>query len=151
MQFEVVKPKLDDGEERVLTQEEWHYELQQRGMTKDVMKCCIIIDCGSTMKATICNPDFLTNIRKTTSPTIMKTNAGHRNIEFEGDMDGFGTCHFDPNFIANILVLITWWIDTELLSIPTRRECSTCTPRMALFDLNVYRIDCMDSFRMKNS
>ena len=22
-------------------------------------------------------------------------------MEFKGDMDGFGTCHFDPNFIAN--------------------------------------------------
>lgn len=55
------------------------------------------------MKATFCNPNFLTEVRKSSSPVIMRTNAGHRRIELEGDMPGFGTCHCDPNFIANTL------------------------------------------------
>ena len=103
MQFAVDKPKLTDGESRALTPIEWEYELQQRGVSKIDMKDWIIIDCGSTMKATFCNPNFLTEVRKSSSPVIMRTNAGHRRIELEGDMPGFGTCHYDPNFIANIL------------------------------------------------
>ena len=65
----------------------------------------IILDSGSTIKATFMNPKFLTNIRKSQSPIIMQTNAGIRKIELEGDSKAFGVAKFDPDQRANIFGL----------------------------------------------
>ena len=65
----------------------------------------IIIDSGSTIKATLMNPKFLTNIQKSSTPIIMQTNAGIRRIEFEGDLSGFQVVKFDPKQRANIFGL----------------------------------------------
>ena len=64
--------------------------------TYDFLIDTIIIDSGSTIKATFMNPRFLTNIRKSENPIIMQTNAGVRKIELEGDLEGFGVVKFDP-------------------------------------------------------
>ena len=74
---------------------------KQRRNLKDM----IILDSGSTIKATFMNPKFLTNIRKSDNPIIMQTNAGVRKIELEGDLEGFGTVRFDSEQRANIFGL----------------------------------------------
>ena len=38
----------------------------------------LLLDCGSSMKGTISNPDFVTNIRPAEFPTTMATNAGSK-------------------------------------------------------------------------
>jgi hypothetical protein len=62
----------------------------------------IILDTGSTISATIMNPDFLTDIRPATKPMTMSTNAGSKRLSMVGNIPGFGTAYFDPTGIANI-------------------------------------------------
>ena len=62
----------------------------------------IMLDTGSTMGATIMNPDFVTNIRLAKKPITMQTNAGSKLITLEADVSGFGTAYYDPTQVANI-------------------------------------------------
>lgn len=77
--------------------------MKQAKINEEEMLNWIIIDCGSTLGATFGNPDFVFNIRKAIIKTLMKTNARVRPIDLEDDFLGWGTLHYDPNFIANIL------------------------------------------------
>ena len=65
-----------------------------------------LLDCGSTLKATICNPDFATNIRPSKNPIGMETNAGTTQLNMECDIPGRctkpGEAWFDPQQLTNI-------------------------------------------------
>ncbi len=62
----------------------------------------ILLDTGSTLKATFMNPELVTDIQTTNTPILMRTNAGTKKIELEATVPGFGSTWFDPNQIANI-------------------------------------------------
>ena len=81
---------------------------QQRGIFSQRQKFShldnkILLDNGSTIAATFMNPNLLTNIRVSKQPIVMRTNAGAKKMNLEGDLDGFGPAIYDPNCIANIL------------------------------------------------
>jgi hypothetical protein len=61
-----------------------------------------IIDTGSTIGATVMNPDFVTNIRESNNPIVMKTNAGTKKMKNDGDIIGFGVAKYDNTQMANI-------------------------------------------------
>ena len=61
-----------------------------------------MLDTGSTMGATIMNPDFVTNIRVAKKPIRMQTNAGSKVVTLEADVAGIGTAYYDPTQVANI-------------------------------------------------
>jgi hypothetical protein len=62
----------------------------------------ILLDTGSTLKATFMNPELVTDIRATKTPVSMTTNTGTKKIELEAAVPGFGPTWFDPTQIANI-------------------------------------------------
>ena len=66
------------------------------------LKNKIILDTGSTIKATIMNPDFVMNIRKSDTLLLMTTNAETMKMDLDEDVKGFGIAKYDPNQIANI-------------------------------------------------
>ena len=66
------------------------------------LKDVIILDTGSTIKATFMNSDFLTKIQPAKHPLIMSTNAGMKKLNIVGTIQGFGRAYYDPNQIANI-------------------------------------------------
>ena len=68
----------------------------------DFLGDTIIIDTGSTINATIMNPKFVKNIRKSDSPILMSTNAGTKRLDLDADMGGLGTVKYDPDQKANI-------------------------------------------------
>ena len=65
-----------------------------------------LLDCDSTLKATICNPDFATNIRPSKNPIGMETNAGTTQLNMECDIPGRctkpGEAWYDPQQLTNI-------------------------------------------------
>ena len=66
----------------------------------------LLMDSGSTIPATIKNPDMLTNIRVSKEPLIMHTNAGTATLRLEGDLLGTGTVgYYEPNQTANVIGL----------------------------------------------
>ena len=65
------------------------------------------MDCGSTIEATIKNPELLTNIRVSKEPIAMTTNAGTTTLTLEGDFPGFGSAYYDPKQAANIFGFAT--------------------------------------------
>ena len=89
----------------------------------DFLKDTIILDSGSTIKATFMNPKFLMNIKKSRNPITMQTNVGVRRIELEGDLEGFGVVGFDPEQRANIFGL-SHMEDSEDLHIPETKKIS---------------------------
>jgi hypothetical protein len=66
------------------------------------LKDVILLDTGSTIGATIANPDLITNLKATSSPLQMATNAGTKTLNLKGDVIGFGKAWYDPDFMANI-------------------------------------------------
>jgi hypothetical protein len=62
----------------------------------------ILLDTGSTLKATFMNPELVTDIQVANTPISMRTNAGSKKIELEATVPGFGPTWFDPDQIANI-------------------------------------------------
>jgi hypothetical protein len=62
----------------------------------------ILLDTGSTLKATFMNPDMVTNIQVSKEPVSMTTNAGNKMIGLEATVPGYGRTWFDRNQIANI-------------------------------------------------
>jgi hypothetical protein len=66
------------------------------------LKDLILLDTGSTIGATIANPDLITNLKATSSPLQMATNAGTKTLNLKGDVIGFGKAWYDPGFMANI-------------------------------------------------
>ena len=65
----------------------------------------LMLDSGSTIKATIQNSDFLTNIRTSENPIVMSTNAGYKKMGLDGDLPGIGVVKYDGDQLANILGL----------------------------------------------
>ena len=57
----------------------------------DHLKDVFMLDTGSTIGATITNPGLVTNIRVSTNPITMATNAGTKVLDTEADIPGFGT------------------------------------------------------------
>jgi len=68
----------------------------------DFLKKVFVIDTGSTINATIMNPDFVHNVHKSETPVIMSTNAGVKRMDLDAEVKGFGTVKFDPTQMANI-------------------------------------------------
>ena len=62
----------------------------------------ILLDTGSTIGATVCNPKFIANVKPTDEILHMTTNAGCKNVELTDDVLGLGKAWFDPKFIMNI-------------------------------------------------
>jgi hypothetical protein len=58
--------------------------------TEGDLKDVILLDTGSTIGATIANPDLITNLKATSSPLQMATNAGTKTLNLKGDVIGFG-------------------------------------------------------------
>jgi hypothetical protein len=65
----------------------------------------IILDSGSTIGATIMNPDLITNLRKSKKTLRMSTNAGTKDIKLEGEVINFGKAWYDPSMMTNIFSL----------------------------------------------
>jgi hypothetical protein len=61
---------------------------KQKGQLSN-LKDVLILDSGSTLKATIANPDFCRDIRPAKSRVEMLTNAGKKSITLQADMTGF--------------------------------------------------------------
>jgi hypothetical protein len=66
------------------------------------LKNVILLDTGSTIGATIANPDLIPNLKATSSPLQMATNAGTKTLNLKGDVIGFGKAWYGPGFMANI-------------------------------------------------
>lgn len=66
------------------------------------LKNVILLDTGSTLKATFMNPDMVVDIQEIESPVSMTTNAGNKMVTHEATIPGSGQTLFDPSQIANI-------------------------------------------------
>jgi len=77
-------------------------ETQLHQGDKAHMRDVIILDTGSTINATIMNPDFLTDIHKAKVNLKMTTNAGTKELTLKGTVPGFGEAWYDPEMMANI-------------------------------------------------
>src|SRR5210317_1986933 len=62
----------------------------------------IILDTGSTIKATFKNKNLLANISKSTAPILMNTNTGSKLIEEKGTVIGFGDAWYNEKLLGNI-------------------------------------------------
>ena len=70
---------------------------------KSDMQDVLILDTGSTIDATIMNPDLITNLHKSKTKLHMSTNAGSKEIHLKGTMPGFGEAWYDDSMMANII------------------------------------------------
>ena len=70
--------------------------------SKSKLNDVIILDTGSTIPATIANPDFITNLKTSDELLRMATNAGTKELNLKGEVIGFGDAWYDPDFMANI-------------------------------------------------
>ena len=75
-----------------------HNQASKFGHLKDVF----ILDTGSTISATIMNPDLITNIKPSKTTLAMATNAGTKKMDVEGNIIGYGSAWFDSTQMANI-------------------------------------------------
>ena len=66
------------------------------------LKDVILLDTGSTLKATFMNPDMVTNVKISDAPVSMTTNSGNKMLGLEASVPGHGQVWFDPDQIANI-------------------------------------------------
>jgi len=62
-----------------------------------------ILDTGSSIGATVMNPDFVTNIWPSQKTLLLATNAGNKPIATQADIPDLGTAWYDESLIANIL------------------------------------------------
>ena len=69
---------------------------------KDDLRDMFIIDTGSTIGATIMNPDLLVGLRQSDKKLRMATNAGTKDLNLVGDVIGFGEAWYDPDMLTNI-------------------------------------------------
>jgi hypothetical protein len=77
-------------------------EKEELKKSKSKLNDVIILDTGSTIPATIANPDFITNLRSSKESLRMATNTGTKELNLKGEVLGFGDAWYDPEFIANI-------------------------------------------------
>jgi hypothetical protein len=64
----------------------------------------ILLDNQSTVDI-CCNRSLLSNVCESSGSMAVHCNAGQRNTNLVGDLDGYGTVWYDPEAIANILSL----------------------------------------------
>ena len=76
---------------------------EQSNTTTHRIETKLLLDTGSTIRATIMNQDLITNIRVSDKPTVMQTNAGSKLLNLDGDLKGFGITKYDPSHMANIM------------------------------------------------
>ena len=69
---------------------------------RDDLRDVFILDTGSTIGATIMNPDLLTGLRRSKKTLRMSTNAGTKEMNLVGDVIGFGEAWYDPEMLTNI-------------------------------------------------
>jgi hypothetical protein len=84
---------------------EWsgfQFQQQQSGTLLHRLKDVIVLDTGSTLKATFMNPELVTDIRVAPQTVSMATNTGCKTMDLEAAIPGFGLTWFNPNQIANI-------------------------------------------------
>jgi hypothetical protein len=65
----------------------------------------LVIDSGSTIEATIKNPDLVSNLKASNRPLTMTTNAGKKVLNVEAEMPGVSRAYLDTEAMANILSL----------------------------------------------
>jgi hypothetical protein len=65
----------------------------------------LVIDSGSTIEATIKNPDLVSNVKASDRPLTMTTNAGKKVLNVEAEMPGVSRAYLDTDAMANILSL----------------------------------------------
>ena len=83
---------------------EWSgLQLQQIKKPYAHLKNVLILDNGSTVPATVANPDFVENIRPSKTTLNMTTNAGEKHITLQADLPGLGTAWYDSDQITNVL------------------------------------------------
>lgn len=68
----------------------------------DDLRDVFIINTGSTISATITNPDLITNLRPAKKVLRMSTNAGMKQIALTGDVLGFGEAWYNPDMMTYI-------------------------------------------------
>jgi hypothetical protein len=66
------------------------------------LKDVIILDTGSTIEAALMNPKLISDIKVTSKPFTMVTNAREKKMFFKGKINGFGEAWYDPDQVANI-------------------------------------------------
>jgi hypothetical protein len=69
---------------------------------KENLKDMFIIDTGSTIGATVTNPNLLTGLRPSKATLCMQTNAGTKKLNLVGDVMGFGEAWYHPDMLTNI-------------------------------------------------
>ena len=89
------------------------------------LKDVLMLDSGSTIKGTFCNPDFVCNLLEAETPMIMSTNGGEVFLNKEGDVPGYGACYVDPKQMANIFGLFAMSKHCLLYTSPSPRDLST--------------------------
>ena len=77
-------------------------EKEELKKSKSKLNDVIILDTGSTIPATIANPDFITNLKSSKDTLRMATNTGTKELNLKGEVFGFGDAWYDPDFMANI-------------------------------------------------
>jgi hypothetical protein len=69
---------------------------------KNDLRDVFILDTGSTIGATVTNPDLLTGLRTSKKKLRMATNAGSKEMNLVGEVIGFGEAWYDPDMLTNI-------------------------------------------------
>jgi len=64
-----------------------------------------LLDSGSKIDETVCNPDLIRNICPAKRPIAMHTNTGARTLNLKAEVPAFGKVYCDPDHIANIFGL----------------------------------------------
>jgi len=77
-------------------------EKEELKKSKSKLNDVIILDTGSTIPATIANPNFITNLKSSKESLRMATNTGTKELNLKGEVFGFGDAWYDPEFMANI-------------------------------------------------
>jgi hypothetical protein len=72
--------------------------------TQTDMRDLILLDNQSTVD-TICNPNYVTNIRPAKTPMILVSNTGEKRVTQEADVANYGTVWYDPTGVTNIVSL----------------------------------------------
>ena len=82
-----------------------HFVGFQKGNKQTDLENVILLDTGSTLRATMMNPDFVTNIKMSKNPVGMHTNAGAKPLKLQADVLGYcnkGEAWFDSDQMTNI-------------------------------------------------
>jgi len=65
----------------------------------------ILLDYGSSIDGTFCNPALVTNVCPADRKIGMQTNAGVTTLDTQADVSGYGPVYLDPTHVTNIFGL----------------------------------------------